>query len=892
MGLAPGSRLGPYEIVALLGAGGMGEVYRARDTRLQRTVAIKILPPQLASDPQRKLRFEREARAISSLKHPHICTLHDIGREDAIEFLVMEQLDGETLARRLSRGPLPLPVALGIGVEIADALDAAHRQRITHRDLKPANVMLTPSGAKLMDFGLATLGAEPLTSDAASAATTGDVPLTTEGTVLGTLQYMAPEQVEGRRADSRTDIFALGAVIYEMVAGRPPFVGHTRASLMAAILSAEAPVLSSAQPASPLPLDRLVTSCLARDREQRWQSAADLRRELEWIREDALGAGPAPGRLKRGWQRLAVAASLGALVTTAALWSAGWRPRAPVGDVGGAQFAVVLPSGESLHEYSDSIVAMSPDGALLAYVVQRGDERGLYVRRLDSLTAEWLPGTERASNPFFSPEGRRLGFESGSTLKTIALDGGPPQVICDVPFFAGASWAPDDTIIFTPTFTAGLWAVPAAGGKPRRLAAPVRERGEGAYLRPEVLPGGEAVLFTTWMGTSFDESLVSVLSLRTGVIRVLVRGGFNPRYASSGHLLYERGVNLMAVPFDLDRLEVTGPPVIALEGVLRETSEGAPTFSLSRNGTLAYVPGIERSVSRSLVWVDRQGRMQPIIQGTRPYSSVRVSPDGQRLALWLEEATASVWVSELRRGALTRITFGGDDHSPVWSPDGKQIAFESSRSGVHQLYVRPADGTGREEQITTGEYESYIGDWSPDGRSLVYTEFHPDTGADLWIVGLDSGHPTRPFLRTPSTEKAPTFSPDGRWLAYVSNESGRSEVYVEPFQGPSHKWQASTEGGEEPAWARSGRELFFRSGGKMMVVPVTNSPTFGLGRPVPLFSGSYLYGIIPNRTYDVAADGRFAMIREPDATLAPRQINVVLGWSERLRRRAVAASGK
>jgi eukaryotic-like serine/threonine-protein kinase len=891
MGLAPGSRLGPYEIVALLGAGGMGEVYRARDTRLQRTVAIKILSPDLASDPQKRMRFEREARAISSLKHPHICTLHDVGQEDAIEFLVMEQLDGETLAERLKRGPLPLPMALAIGVEIADALHAAHRQGITHRDLKPANVMLTPSGAKLMDFGLATLGA-PLTPDAASTATTGDAPLTSEGALVGTLQYMAPEQVAGQRADPRTDVFALGAVIFEMVGGRPPFVGQTRASLMAAILAAEPPLLSSAQPASPLPLDRLVKSCLARDREQRWQSAGDLRRELEWIREGALGAGAAPGRSRTRWQGLAVAVLLGVLVAMAALWSARSRPRPTAGDVRGVKFAVVMPPGESLHEYADSIVALSPDGTLLAYVVQRGDQRGLYLRPLDSLDAQWLPGTERASNPFFSPDGRRIGFESGSTLKTIALDGGPPQVICDVPFFAGASWAPDDTIIFTPTFTAGLWAVPAAGGTPRRLAAPVRARGEGAYLRPEVLPGGEAVLFTTWMGTSFDESLVSVLSLRTGATRVLVRGGFNPHYVASGHVLYERGVNLMAVPFDLDRLEVTGAPVIALEGVLRETSEAAPAFSLSRNGTLAYVPGVERAVSRSLVWVDRQGRTQPILEGTRPYSSVRVSPGGQRLALWLEEATASVWVSELRRGALTRITFGADDHSAVWSPDGKRIAFESSRSGVHQLYVRPADGTGREDAITTGEYESYVGDWSPDGRSLAYTEFRPDTGADLWVVSLEPGHRARPFLNTRSSEKAPTFSPDGRWLAYVSNESGRNEVYVEPVEGPSHKWQASTEGGEEPAWARSGRELFFRAGGKMMVVPVTASPALGLGRAASLFSGSYLYGIIPNRTYDVAGDGRFAMIREPDPALAPRQINVVLGWSQELRRRIAAASGK
>ena len=884
MPLAIGTRLGPYEILAAAGAGGMGEVYRATDTRLGRPVAIKVLPGAFAKDTESRQRFEREARSISKLSHPHICSLFDIGQQDGIDFLVLEYLEGETLEHRLKRGALPLEQVLRCGVELADALDAAHRRGLVHRDIKPSNIMLTQTGVRLFDFGLAKPAHGPfLGSELLTELPTESARITDQGRFVGTLQYMAPEQLEGKEADARTDIFAFGCVLYEMAVGRPAFTGKSKASLIAAILSSEPRAITSFLPVRPPLFDQLVNVCLEKDPDNRWQSARDVKNQLLWIqKESSQREARIIKSVGASWWRLGAAAVLGAALTASVLWR--FASHEAVDSSRPVRFAITLRPDESVEAYNDGAVAISPDGRTVAYTANRGDERGLYVRSLDSLEAKWLGGTDRASNPFFSSDGYWLGFEAGGALKKISLDGGSPKLIAETPYFGGAAFGPGDRIIFTPIFTKGLWSTTAGGGKPKRLTTPEIAKGEYAHLWPEILPGGKAVLFTIWMGGNADDCEVAVLSLESREKRVLFQGGYYARYASSGHIVYQHSGNLMAIPFDLEHLKVTGMGTTVLEGVLSDSSAAVASLSLSRNGTLVYLPGTEHEPSRSLVWANRAGKTDLVNDLKRPYASPRIAPDQTRLALWTEYSVTNVWVYELQRSTLTKVSYGSDDHSAAWSPDGKRVAFESSRSGVHHIYVQSADGTGSAEQLTSGEYDQYLGDWSPDGSRILFTEFRPDTGADLWAVSTDKSHEVRPFLQTQFEEREPVFSPDGHWIAYVSDSSGRNEVYVQPFETGGQRVQISSEGGEEPCWARTGREIFYRKGGKMMSVSVTAGGEIQVGKPTLLFSGLYAFSTVQNRDYDVARDGRFVMVQS-DAAFNAHQINVVLNWSAELKRR-------
>ena len=855
----------------------MGEVYKARDTRLDRIVAIKVLPTHLADRSELRERFEREARTIASLNHPHICVLHDIGQQDGIDYLVMEYLEGETLAQRLQKGALPLEQVLQFAIEISDALDKAHRKGVTHRDLKPGNIMLTKSGTKLLDFGLAKLKQEVAPATPESQLPTMKSAVTAEGTILGTLQYMAPEQVEAKEVDARTDIFAFGAVVYEMATGKKAFEGKTSASVMAAILKDEPPAMSSLQPVTPPMLDRVVKKCLAKEPDKRWQAASDLCEELKWIGESGAETSKAALReVKPPAWRQAVVLGLAVLVAVAITGLAVWNLRSSPKPV--TRTVITLPPGDRLVGPDQTALALSLDGKQLAYAAIRGTASQIYLRAMDSLESRPVPGTEGASSPFFSPDGQWIGFSAGGKLKKVSVSGGAAVTLGDAGNGFGGSWGSQGTIVFAPG--GSLLQVPDAGGAPQPLTRV--EKGENNHDWPEFLPGGKAVLFNT--GNSAADLQVAVQSLATGQRRNLV-GGTQPRYAASGHLIYAQGTTLMAVPFDPQRLEIKGTPVPVVEGVEYSAAFANSQYSVSETGSLAYISGGSQANQRRMVWVNRNGAEQPLSAPPQPYEIVRVSPDGRRVAVELGE---QLWLYDLARDTLTRFTFEGTrNQNPVWTPDGKRIAFFSNKEVIANLFWQLADGSGGLERLSTSQHVQIPKSWSPDGQLLAFDELNPKTQYDIWVLQM-SGHKAQPFLQTPFNEGGATFSPDGHWLAYVSNESGRPEVYVQPYPGPGGKWQISTEGGTEPTWNHNGKELFYRSGNKMMALDVATQPGLIAGKPRMLFEGQYFANEWPqvSTVYDVSTDGqRFLMVKAAEQASSARQINVVLNWFEELKQK-------
>jgi len=922
--LQPGTRLGPYEIQSLVGAGGMGEVYRARDTRLDRIVAIKILTPAFAADEQLRERFDREARAISRFDHPHICALHDVGEQAGTSYLVMQFLEGETLAERLARGPLPIGQALTTAIEIASALDRAHRAGIIHRDLKPGNIMLTKVGAKLLDFGLAK-SSPPAAVAVTGATVTATTPnLTAQGAILGTAQYMAPEQIEGREADARTDIFAFGIVLYEMVTGTRAFSGNTYASLLSSILKDEPRPVTELQPLTPPLLDHILARCLAKDPDERWQSAGDLARELQWISQagarDRGTASPVTRAAPRSRAAFAIGASLAGLVVgsvaTLMLMKFGTLrsdERTPdvarsVISIAPAERLQAIPSDRTTNEGRPSRTAMawSPDGRSIVFSATQGERQQLYLRAIDQLTAAAMAGTEGAVAPFFSPDGRWVGFWSGGALKKTPADGkGPATTICETPAAFGASWGENDTIIFSRA-ESGLWRVSSAGGTPEIIATPDVGKGELKYLLPSMLPGNGTVIFTvthTPLPTWEDTEIVAQ-SLTTGERRTLVQGAADGRYLPSRHLAYMRRGTLMAAPFDRERLEVTGGAVALIADVMQAANgpqetfdSGAGQFSVSRSGALLYLPGgIRPDPERSLVWVDRTGGVQPLPLLPRAYLSPRLSPDGQRVVVWTQ-GDRNVWLHDLTRGATTRLTSEGRNARAIWTPDGKSITYGSASGGSENLVSIPVDGSAPAERLVTSPNLKYASAWSKADQALVFVETRPKTGLDVMVMPPSGDRRPRPLLETRFDEAYPDFSPDGRWLAYASNETetGRSEVYVRPYPGPGPRQQVSANGGTGPAWSRDGRELFFTTtqtaGGQatlagMMVVPVTLAPTFTAGPPRQLFEGRYgaTGGI---RSYDVTADGkRFLMVQQKErAAVVASEMILVQNWLEEVKAR-------
>jgi len=889
MTLASGTRLGPYEITSPLGAGGMGEVYRARDTRLDRTVAIKILPAHAASE-ERRQRFEREARAISSLSHPHICVLHDVGRHDGIDYLVMEYLEGETLADRLKRtGALPLEQVLRFGVEIADALDKAHRHGVVHRDLKPGNVMLTKSGAKLLDFGLAKLRAPEVPVSAASelsALPTGDKPLTAEGSLVGTFQYMAPEQLEGKEPDARTDIFAFGALLHEMATSERAFKGKSQASLIAAILAAEPAPISRLQPLTPRALDRVVATCLAKDPDDRWQSAHDIGKELKWIREAgseaALPSTPVRGR----WERMAWVA---AVLATGLMGVFAARGRDAKHEAPRLIRSTILPPPKTALSLSDSITipVLSPDGRHIAFVARGDDGKDLlWVRPLDGLETRPLAGTEGVIYPFWSADSRSLGFFAAAKLKKIDASGGPPEVLCDAPAGRGGTWSRDGIIVFSGQPGQGLSQIPAVGGTATAVTHLDASRQEASHRWPSFLPDGRHFLYTGLVAvTPKHTDGIYLAALGSDQTERLVDAHTNAAYAEPGYILFARDGALIAQRFDVGSGRLSGETMSLADQVQTFPAMAAAAFSVSETGLLAYEAGTPDERAR-ILWSDRTGTQSETGIPAGSINSPRLSHDGRRILFRVEDrqGRGDIWMYDLARRVSSRFTVDpANDFAPVWSPDDMRVVFSSNRTSGGDLFVKASSGVGDDERLFASRDRKTVTQW-PRNDWLIFGVFAAGmTSVDMWSLSLPDGKAT-PLLQTDFNEGGGQLSPDGRWLAYHSNESGRMEVYVQPFPGPGAKWRVSRDGGQFPRWRGDGKELFFVAGDRaLMAAEVVAGPTFAAGDPRPLFP------IHPRaRTldcpYDVTADGRRFLVSVTSGEDASVPITLVQNWPELLKR--------
>jgi len=799
----------------------------------------------------------------------------------------MEHLEGESLADRLEKGALSLEQTLGYAIQIADALDKAHRQGVVHRDFKPGNIMLVKSGAKLLDFGLAKLKPTEATEENLSNLPTEQANLTAEGTILGTLQYMAPEQLEGKDTDSRTDIFAFGAVVYEMATGKKAFEGSSQASLIAAIMSSEPPPMTSLQAMAPPVLDRVVTRCLAKEPDERWQTASDLLAELKWVVEGGSQPDvPAPPVVQRkNRERLAwglvAALAAGIIITLIAVWNLSFQPTPP----SVSRFAMVLPTDQALSFAGRHLIAFSPDGKNLVYAANRQ----LYLRVMDQLKATPIRGTAEGRSPFFSPDGQWVGFWAGGQLKKISVTGGAPVILCEASNPWGVSWEDDGRILFGQGLE-GIFQVPAAGGPKELLIRVDSTKGELGH-GPQLLPDGQGVLFTLNTGGSWDEAQVIVQSLETGERKVLINGGTDARYVPTGHLVYAREGVLLAHSFDLALMEVTGNAVPIVEGVSQAGSDftGAAHFSFSQLGSLVYVPGIAGEIMLPLVWVDREGQ-EELLAAERFYRYPRLSPDGTHVAVGdFRGLQVDLWTYDLARKTSTRLTFSSNNQFPIWTPDGLQVVFASNRNEAqYNLYRKKADGTGQVERLTTSQNPQYPSSFSPDGKSLVFREVLAGS-SDLHVLSMEPDFTVQPLLQTEFSEFDPAISPDGRWLAYASGESGRYEIYVRPFpEVEEGKWQISRDGGGEPVWGPDGKELFYlsNSGQDIMVVSVESEQTFTAGSPAVLFTGNYY--VSSGRDYDISLDSQRILIVKGTALSedpsALTEIVIVQNWFEELKR--------
>jgi len=912
VGLAAGTKLGPYEIQAPLGAGGMGEVYRARDTRLGRDVAIKVLPAHLSSNPDLRQRMEREARSISSLNHPHICTLHDIGSQDGVDFLVMEHLEGETLADRVHRGAMPIEEALQTAIKIADALDKAHARGIVHRDLKPANIMLTRNGPKLMDFGLAkpapglssASGASPLTPStptmSVAALSASASPLTQKGTVVGTFQYMAPEVLQGAEADARSDVFSFGCVLYEMFTGRRAFEGKSQFSVLGAILDKEPERISTVLPNSPPRLDETVWRCLAKNPEQRYGCMHDVRIQLEALAEAEPQAAGAPAELLKqssGNSRVPwLVAALAALIAMTLSIGAAYifqspKPAAVVQSsilpTPGTSFVTMLPaSGPAV---------LSPDGTRIAFTARDDKSKVLlYVRTLASLTAQPLPGTEDAMYPFWSPDSQQIGFFTPGKMKKINAGGGPPQILCDSLSGRGGAWSNEEqgVIVFSPSTTQGLLRVSASGGTPEPASRLDLAQAENSHRWPSFLPDGKHFLYWSRTSRAGEPSLLYVGELGTLQAKVLIKSETMAVYAA-GHLLFLRGQTLMAQPFNPNRLELSGEPVPIEEHIAINGASVRAMFAASNTGMLIYQTG-EPSGGWNLAWLGRDGKQINSIPQSGRFLGPRLSPDGTKVAVEIfagAQGIGDIWIFDLTRGTSTRLTFGPDNQgSPLWSPDGKTIYYASGLGAPH-IVAKAADGSTPERIVTQDkDTREFPDSFSPDGRYLVYERkaMQNETSFHLWVLPLFGDGKPFPIiqsnLQSTFEERYSAVSPDGKWLAYQSNESGRWEVYITAFPGGGAKWQASSVGGASPKWRGDSKEIFYLDLSDNIVEVEVNASgsAVQLGTPHALFQAIGIqreYG-----PFDVTADGKKFLLNSGNLKEGSDPFTLVQNWPAELKR--------
>ena len=886
--LAAGSKLGPYEIQSPLGAGGMGEVYRARDTRLDRTVAVKILPSHLSDNPEAKQRFDREARTISSVTHPNICTLHDVGHQDGTDYLVMEFLEGETLADRLRKGPLPVESLLRFGIEICDGLERAHRSGVVHRDLKPGNVMLTKSGAKLMDFGLAkaSLANAQVVSAMTATLTTppGSHPLTAQGTVVGTFQYMSPEQVEGREADARSDIFALGAVLYEMTTGKRAFEGKTAASAMAAVLEREPAPISSVQPMTPPALERLVKICLAKDPDERWQTAHDVKLQLKHIAEGASqSSGTAVPVLQRKHKPM-WASLLAGILGVIALGAGGLAYFESQRQLPLLRLQINPPDRMQYNLSGDNAgpAMLSPDGRLVVYSANGANGTQLFIRALDSLTPQPLPGTEGGTFPFWSPDSRSVGFFTPDKLKRIEISGGAPVSLCDSTLGRGGSWGTDGTIIAALSYNAGLSRVSASGGPPN-FVTKIDNVTYSSHRWPWFLPDGKHFIYLAVNHNSPEspETGLYFASLDGKENRLLFHTLSSAIYVP-GYLLFQRDNSLVAQPFDASAGRVSGDPETLSEIVQYDASLWRANLSASTHGMLVYASGTSSGIE-ALAWYDRTGKRLGTAGDPGGFFDLDLSPDETKLAVTeANTSIATIWVHDLTSKLKTRLTFNGGAHiTPIWSPDGKEVAFTSNQQSA--ISIKEVGGSALERTLLSAPSPMYQGvtDWSRDGRYIMY-EYGPGVNSQLWLVPLFGDH--KPFAYTGSSqqERGGVFSPDGRWVAYMSNESGRPEIYVGPFPWTGAKWQISNSSGASPRWRADGKELYYFDFAGIRAVEVDGSGSaFRAGNSTLLFSMPQR-GL--SREFAPAKDGqRFIVIAPSEGT--SQSLTLVQNWTAELKKK-------
>jgi serine/threonine-protein kinase len=903
---SPNTLVGAYRIEERVGAGGMGVVYRATDTKLGRQVALKVIRGELLHDVA-LARFQREARVLASLNHPGIAAIHALEESGGVQFLVLEYVVGPTLADRLRRGPLPIREAVIMAKQIAEALETAHAQGVIHRDLKPANLKLSDNGqVKVLDFGLA----KPVSRLQAGPATDSTVTVTEKVTepltIVGTAAYMSPEQACGKELDARTDIWSFGCVLYEMLSGKQPFRGSTITEILAAVVERE-PDWAALPPGISPAVERLLRRCLRKDPASRLRDIGDGRMEIE----DDLAAPTAGTPREAGvTRRTAIGALAGTAIGAAATGFfaiSRFRKGVPRNLT---RFSIGIPGGGGFSPSFNRRIAISPDGKHVAFCplglpnALTSAPNVLYLRSLGELESKLLKDAGNGSSPFFSPDSQWLVFFNaggGIRLRKMPINGGPPATIASLTNFVGAAWTPNNQIYLVIDMPSGLSSLPAAGGTPQEILKIDFAKGERSYRYPCALPDTNIVLVTvsTTESETFDDARIVAFSPDTREKKTLVEGGTHPRYSPSGHVLYARDGKIFALRFDPKTLKISGQPFLVVDGLLMSRNSGLANFDVSATGDLAYIPGACETGARTLVWVDRDGKAEAVSSlPPRAFLHPRLSPDARRLAIEIEGPNHNLFVYDFERAVLATLTTDGVSHWPVWSPDGTELAFRAGPMAAFRMWRVPADRSRDPQQVAATGVSQSAESWSPDGRALVYTHGAPGVAANIVVAALEGDHATHPLEVTKFAEGSPKFSPDGRWLAYCSNESGKPQVYVQAYPGPGAKIQISSDGGTDPVWRRTGGELFYRNGDSMMAVALTTASAFQAGRPQELWRGHYSHGMssscgLPGPTssnYDVTADGRrFLMIKDDSDTIFSKESVVVQGLAEELERLAAKA---